>query len=144
MNVKIKRVDKSLPLPVYETEGSVGFDILARSDTIIEPKSIALVPGNLMVETPAGYMLMIASRSSTPRKKGLMKPHGIGVVDNDYCGNEDEIKLQVFNFTEEPVTVKKGEKISQGLFVRVDKFRWQEVDDMEQDSRGGFGSTDTT
>ncbi|MBS3133329.1 dUTP diphosphatase [Candidatus Woesearchaeota archaeon] len=140
MKVKIKRLDKSLPLPVYKTSGSVGFDISAREDTVIPPKSIALIPGNVIVETPPGYMLLVALRSSTPKKKGLHKPHGIGVIDNDYCGNEDEIKVQVFNSTDSEVKVEKGERIAQGIFVKIDKFEWEETDSMGK-SRGGFGST---
>ena len=92
LKVKIKRIDSTLPLPAYETDGSVGFDLLARADTVIAPQTIGLIPGNIIVEVPKGYMLMVASRSSTPRKKGLMKPHGIGVVDQDFCGPQDECK----------------------------------------------------
>lgn len=139
---KIKRIDKELPLPVYETDGSVGFDIIAREKAEIPPKEIKLVPGNIIVEVPKGYMLMVASRSSTPKKKGLTPPHGLGIIDHDYCGNEDEIKIQVYNFTEETVIVDRGEKIAQGVFIRIDKLDWEEVDEMEKDSRGGFGSTD--
>ncbi len=142
MHAKIQRIDKDLPLPCYETDGSVGFDILAREDTLIEAGGLALVPGNVIVEVPEGYMLTLASRSSTPKKKGLLTPHGIGIIDHDYCGPEDEIKVQVYNFTDEAVEVKRGEKIAQGLFVRVDKFVWKEVDAMAWPSRGGFGSTD--
>lgn len=140
--VNIKRIDKSLPLPVYETSGSVGFDIIARENAEIPPKEIILVPGNIIVEVPKGYMLMVASRSSTPRKKGLTPPHGLGIIDHDYCGNEDEIKIQVYNFTDEPVIVERGEKIAQGVFIRIDKLEWEEIDDMGANSRGGFGSTD--
>jgi len=140
MKIKIKRLDKSIPLPVYQTSGSVGFDISAREDTVVPPKSVALIPGNVIVETPLGYMLLIALRSSTPRKKGLHKPHGIGVIDNDYCGDEDEIKVQVFNSTDSEVKVEKGERVAQGIFVKIDKFEWEETDSMGE-SRGGFGST---
>lgn len=141
MNVKIQRVDRDLPLPKYETSGSVGFDLLARVDMAIEPGEVALVPGNIIVETPKGYMLVVASRSSLPRKKGLLTPHGIGIIDHDFCGPQDEIHIQVYNFTDETITVKRGEKIAQGVFVRVDTFEWEEVDQMEGKSRGGFGST---
>lgn len=141
--VKIKRIDKALPLPVYETNGSVGFDLLSREDLTIDPGEIKLVPANVVVEIPKGYMLMLASRSSTPRKKGLTKPHGIGVIDQDYCGEQDELKIQVYNFTQEPTQVNKGDKIAQGVFVRVDQLQFQEVDSMNHNQdRGGFGSTD--
>ncbi len=141
MKVNIKRIDKDLPLPVYETEGSVGFDILAREDVAIHPKSIGLIPGNIIVEVPKNYMLVVASRSSTPKKKGLLTPHGIGIIDHDYCGPEDEIKIQVFNFMDEGVVIRRGEKIAQGVFVHIDKFDWEEVETMKKPSRGGFGST---
>ncbi len=142
MNVKIKRVDKSLPLPKYETDGSVGFDLLCRESAEIAPHSIVLIPANVIVETPPGYMLMVCLRSSTPRKFGLMMAQGVGIVDNDYCGEEDELKIQVYNFTDEPVTVERGSRIAQGVFVRVDTAEWHEVDQMSASSRGGFGSTD--
>jgi dUTP pyrophosphatase len=141
MNVKIHRIDKDLPLPLYETRGSVGFDILAREDVAIAPHSIALIPGNIIVEVPTSYMLVIASRSSTPKKKGLSTPHGIGIIDHDYCGPEDEIKIQVYNLRDHGVIIRRGEKVAQGVFVHIDKFDWEEVDAMEKPSRGGFGST---
>ena len=141
MKVTIQRLDKELPLPVYETAGSVGFDILARLDTVIEPHQLAIIPGNIIVEVPDGYMLTVASRSSTPKKKGLLTPHGIGIIDQDYCGPADEIKIQVMNFSDAAVHILRGEKIAQGVFVRVDAFEWNEVEVMKKPSRGGFGST---
>jgi dUTP pyrophosphatase len=86
-------------------------------------------------------MLVVASRSSTPKKKGLLPPHGFGIIDHDYCGPEDEIRVLVYNFTNGDVVVGRGEKIAQGVFVKIDKFEWQEIDEIRRDSRGGFGST---
>lgn len=142
MKVKIKRVDKNLPLPVYETSGAAGFDIFARCEVKILSGNIELVPANLIVEVPSGYMLVVASRSSTPKKKGLTPPHGFGIIDHDYCGPDDEIKIQVYNFSGQQVTVKRGEKIAQGIFVRIDRFDWEEVEETRNVNRGGFGSTD--
>jgi dUTP pyrophosphatase len=142
MKVKIKRIDKTIPLPIYETQGAVGFDLLARTDATIQPKGIELIPANVIVQVPKGYALILASRSSTPRKHGLTKPHGIGVIDQDYCGDEDEIKIQVMNFTEKAVSIVRGTKIAQGLFVKVAKPSFREVDQIAKKSRGGFGSTD--
>jgi dUTP pyrophosphatase len=141
MKVTIQRIDCDLPLPRYETNGSVGFDLLARVDTLIEPGKVALIPGNIIVEVPKNFMLMLASRSSLPKKKGLLTPHGLGIIDHDFCGPNDEIHVQVYNFTNEPVVVKRGEKVAQGVFVHIDKFDWEEVDAMKNPSRGGFGST---
>ena len=142
MEVNIKRIDETLPLPKYETAGSVGFDLVCRESAEISPQSIVLIPANVIVETPPGYMLMICLRSSTPRKFGLMMPQGIGVIDNDYCGEEDELKIQVYNFTNAVVSVERGSRIAQAVFVRVDTVEWHEVQRMQTDSRGGFGSTD--
>lgn len=141
MKVKIKRIDKSLPLPVYETDGAVGFDIFAGEQVQIPSKEIAMVPSNLIIQVPKGYMLVVASRSSTPLKKGLTPPHGFGIIDHDYCGPNDEIKVLVYNFRDFEVVINKGEKIAQGVFVRIDKFAWDEVDEIKSESRGGFGST---
>jgi len=150
MKVKIKRIDSGLPVPVYETDGAVGFDILARENSIVPAGEIVLVPSNLIVSVPDGYMLIVASRSSTPRKKGLSTPHGFGIIDHDYCGPEDEIKIQVYNFTDDNVKIVRGDKIAQGVFVRIDKFELEEAagsedgsgsGDFREGSRGGFGST---
>jgi dUTP pyrophosphatase len=143
MKAKIKRVDKDLPLPKYETAGSVGFDFLCRESVAIKPHSLGLIPANVIVETPPGYMLMVTLRSSTPRKRSLLIPHGVGVIDQDYCGEGDEVKIQVYNFTSKPVTVERGDRIAQGIFVRVDTAQWSEVDRIESKTRGGFGSTGT-
>ena len=144
MTVKIKRLDTDLPLPQYETGGSVGFDLLCRESVTIAPQTVALIPANVVVETPPGYMLLVTLRSSTPRKLGLLIPHGVGIIDQDYCGEGDEIQIQVYNFTGQPVTIERGDKIAQGIFVRVDTAEWSEVPEMESETRGGFGSTDNT
>ncbi len=141
MNVKIKRLDKSVPLPQYQTPGSVAFDLSAKEDAIINPKEIKLIPTGLIVQTPPGYMLMLSSRSSLAIKKGLMMGNGVGIVDQDYCGPEDEIKIQLVNITDGAVEIKKGERIAQGMFVRVNTGEFEEVESLEKNSRGGFGST---
>jgi dUTP pyrophosphatase len=140
LKVQIKRIDKSLPLPVYATAGSVGFDLLCREDTEILPRQIGLIPGNVIVKTPAGYVLLLTLRSSTPRRKSLLIPHGLGIIDQDYCGEGDELKVQIFNFSDKAVEVKKGERIAQGLFMPVMRMEWEEIDDVNK-GRGGFGST---
>ncbi len=142
MKVRIKRIDKSLPLPVYETEGSVGFDLLTRENTLIRSKETGLIPCNIIIEVPNGYVLVITSRSSTPRKKGLLIPHGVGFIDQDYCGPDDEILAQFYNFSNQDTLVKRGEKIAQGILLPVDIVEWQEVSEIRKQSRGGIGSTD--
>ncbi|RKY00433.1 dUTP diphosphatase [Candidatus Poribacteria bacterium] len=141
MRVRIKRVDKTLPLPVYATEGAVAFDLICRETVTVKPGQVARIPANVIIETPPGYMLLISLRSSTPAKYGLLIPHGIGVIDNDYCGEGDEIMIQVYNFTDREVTVPRGARIAQGMFVKVERAEWEEVESMGRRTRGGFGST---
>ena len=140
-NVKIKLIDSSLPMPAYQTPGAVAFDIYSRIDMEIKPQTLEHIPTNLVVETPSGYMLVLSLRSSTPKRKGLLIPNGIGVIDPDFCGPDDEIKLIVFNFTNETVKIQKAERIGQGTFVRIDKFNLEEVSEMQNKNRGGIGST---
>lgn len=141
MQVHIKRIDNTLPLPEYQTPGAVAFDIYSRVDMTIDPRSVARIPTNLIIQVPKGYVLSVVTRSSTPVKKGLLIPHGMGVIDQDYCGDTDEILYQVYNFTEEPVAIARGERVGQAMFLRVDAAEWHEVAEMNQVSRGGFGST---
>jgi len=108
----------------------------------IAPGTIALVPTGLVIEVPAGHFLGIFARSSTPLKKGLMVANGVGVIDQDYCGPADEVKIQVLNFTAAPVQVSRGDRIAQGLFIPVARADWREAgDDLRDGSRGGFGAT---
>lgn len=141
MHVKIKRIDPTLPLPEYKTTGAVAFDIYSRTDLTVTPKSLARIPTNLIIEVPHGYLLAVVPRSSTPLKKGLLIPHGIGIIDQDFCGPEDEMLFQVYNFTDHEVAVSRGERIGQAAFLRVDQVRWEEVTEMTSATRGGFGST---
>ncbi len=141
MKIKIKRIDTSLPLPQYATPGSVCFDLLARTDMELAPKAVALIPTNIIIETPPGYMFIVIPRSSTPKKKGLLIPHGIGVIDQDYSGPEDEVLFQVYNFTDEAVKIAKGDRLAQGCFVPVERAEFEEVEQILDKSRGGIGST---
>lgn len=141
MKVKIKRIDKTLPLPEYHTAGAVAFDLYSRIDAIIPPRSLERLPTNIIVATPKGYMLEIKDRSSTLKRKRLLV--STGYIDNDYCGETDEILLQVYNLTDTDVKIEKGERLGQATFVRVDTAEWEEVNEMNQQSRGGFGTTGT-
>lgn len=141
MKIPIKRIDTSLPLPEYKTSGAAAFDLYAREDTTIHPRSLGYVPTNLIVGTPPGYVLIMASRSSTP-KRGLIIPHGIGIVDADFCGDEDELRMQLLNITAEPVSISRGERVGQAMFVQLLKAsEWEEKESLNKNSRGGFGST---
>lgn len=140
MRVRITRLDPTIPLPEHKTAGAVAFDIAPRVNTVVASGATVRIPTGLIIKTPPGYALIIVSRSSTPERKGLLLPNGIGILDQDYCGPTDELHLLVYNFTEAPVTVKKGERIAQGLFVPIERAEWDEGP-AAATSRGGFGST---
>ena len=138
---KIIRLDPEINLPNYATSESAGFDIAAAENISVLPGKTILIKTGLIIQAPKGHFLLLAARSSLPIKKGLMVANGIGVVDRDFAGPADEIKIQVYNFTDQPVDVKKGERIAQGLFLPVDQVEWQEVEKIEEKSRGGFGGS---
>ena len=141
MDVRIKRIDPALPLPRYATAGAVAFDLCARASVTIAPQATARVPCNVVIEVPPGYALVVASRSSTPVRKGLLKANGIGIIDQDYCGDTDEIQALFHNVTSSPVTVERGERIAQALLIPVPRVTWEEVTNFGTEDRGGFGST---
>jgi dUTP pyrophosphatase len=141
MAVRIRRLRPSISLPSYETTGSAAFDLAAAEDVLVPAAQVRLVPTGLVVEVPAGMFLGIFARSSTPLKRGLMVANGVGVVDSDYCGPDDEVKIAVVNFTAEPVQVRAGDRIAQGIFLPAARVQWEEVEQLRADSRGGFGST---
>jgi dUTP pyrophosphatase len=140
--VRIRRLHSSIALPEYQTPGAAGFDLAASADVEILPGQIALVPTGLVIEVPPGYWLGIFARSSTPLKRGLIVANGVGVIDQDYCGPADEVRVQVLNFTQAPVQVRQGDRIAQGLFIPVARAQWRDAEgDLREGSRGGFGAT---
>jgi dUTP pyrophosphatase len=141
MKAKIQRVQNSTELPKYHTAGSAGFDIAAYEDFTVQAGQVYLARTGLIIQAPEGHFLMLAARSSLAIKKGLKLANGIGIIDRDYCGPEDEIKLILHNFTSNPVEIKKGERIAQGLFVPVTQAELEEVSQIKDDSRGGTGSS---
>lgn len=139
MKLKIKRIDKSLPLPVYE-KGSACFDFICRQSVTVNPGEIKLVPSNVVIKVPKGYTILIFPRSSTPIKKGIIQPHSVGVLDSFYCGENDEIVLMFMNLTDKTVEVKRGEHLAQGMLVKYEQVEWIEVDRMKEKGRGGYNA----
>lgn len=140
MKLKIKRFDKSLPLPVHKTSGAVAVDLCSRLDVEIQPKEIAYIPMNVAIKIPDGYFILSAPRSSA-HKLGVMGINGVGIIDRDYCGNEDEYHFAAYNFTDKIVSIEKGTRLTQLLLIKCENFEFDEVDEMNEISRGGFGST---
>jgi len=141
VKIKIHRLDPAVSLPKYETNGAAGFDLAASQDMTIEPGEVALVPTGLVIEVPANHFLGVFARSSTPIKRGLMVANGVGIVDSDYCGPTDEIKIEAYNFTSRAVAVRRGDRLAQGVILSYARAEWDEGDGPNQPSRGGFGAT---
>ncbi len=139
--VPISRIHPDALLPRYQTAGAAGVDLAAVADLTVEPGAVALVPTGLVVHVPEGYFFGIFARSSTPLKRGLMVANGVGIVDSDYCGPGDEIKIEVFNFTSEPVRIARGDRLAQGVFIPCARAEWIEDGGPARPTRGGFGAT---
>ena len=133
MRLKIRRLDPTIPLPAYGTDEAAGFDLAAAHDVMIGPGQIALVRTGLVIEVPTGYFLAIFARSSTPLKRGLAVANGVGVIDPDYSGPNDEVMIQVLNFTKADVTVRRGDRLAQAIVLPAPRVSWDEV---TRDPRG--------
>ena len=83
---------------------------------------------------------MMAARSSL-HKRGLMFANGTAIFDEDYAGDQDEYKAILYNFSTEPVEVKKGDRVGQIIVMPYDKVQWEEVETLGNPERGGIGST---
>ncbi len=140
MKVSITRIDPTLPLPEYKTKGAVAFDLYSRVTMSIKPGEILLVPANLIVQVPKGYGLFVFSRSSL-HKRGLMLANSVGIIDRDYCGPEDELRMPLHNFTKKVTTIERGDRLAQAAFLKVPTVGFKEITVKKKASRGGFGST---
>ena len=141
MKISIVRLDPAVPLPSYQTAGSAGFDLASSADVTIATGQIALVPTGLVFAVPAGHFLGIFARSSTPLKKGLVVANGVGVLDSDYSGPTDELKIQLMNITAAPVTIARGDRLAQGVILPFVRAEFEESASASGPDRGGFGST---
>lgn len=134
-------------LPVKATVHSAGVDFIASQDIIIPAfrfkGEATLVPTGIKAFMPKNECLLIFARSSLPVNYGLIMSNGVGVVDSDYYNNpknEGHIMLEFNNLTNKHLTIKKGERIGQGIFYKVPRVSYGVK--LKTDKRGGgFGST---
>lgn len=115
-------------------------DLSARQTVTIPARSVGYVPLNIAVEFSPEYWLLITARSSL-HKRGVSLVNGVGVGDSDYCGDEDEYRAALLNFTDQPVTIERGERIVQMQLMKKTPMQLSEVAQLNNTSRGGFGST---
>ncbi len=140
MRVKIKRIDKSLPIPEYKTEKAAGFDVYSRETITIKPGEVRYIPLNIVLEIPEDSWVLLAPRSSA-HKMGITAANSIGIGDGDFCGENDEYHLAALNFTNKEVTIEKGNRVAQMIIMNYRQVSFEEVETMKNEDRGGFGST---
>ncbi len=133
---------EGLPLPHYHTAHSAGVDLHAAvdHDTVVEAGKWRLVPTGIAVAIPEGYEGQVRPRSGLALKHGIGMLNGPGTIDADYRG---EIGVILFNFSDVPFTVRRGDRIAQLVFARIEKAKLVEAAELSATERGkgGFGHT---
>ncbi len=134
--------NKNIELPKRSTSRSAGYDISLADDLTIEPGKIGLGATGIKAFMQDDEVLMMVPRSSLPRKYGLILPNSVGIIDSDYFENPTNdglIHIQLYNIGTESVTIKKGERVVQGIFKKY--LTVQDEDEILTMRTGGFGST---
>ena len=141
LKVKINNRGRQ-PLPTYATALSAGMDLRANieEDITLLPLQRQLVPTGLHIALPEGYEAQIRPRSGLALKHGITVLNTPGTVDADYRG---EIMVLLVNFSNEPFTVKDGERIAQMVIAKHEKVDFELVDTLDETERGagGYGHT---
>jgi len=141
--MQINIINKSKhDLPEYATEASAGLDLRANIDEAIEIGSLekVIVPTGLFMEIPIGYEAQVRPRSGLAFKHGVTVLNSPGTIDADYRG---EIKVILVNLSKEKFVIEDGKRIAQMVIAAHEQAEWNEVDELNDTSRGagGFGST---
>lgn len=141
--MKVRIVNKSgNALPQYATSASAGVDLRANlNDPVqINPLERDLISTGIFIELPVGYEAQVRPRSGLAMKKGLSVLNSPGTIDADYRG---EVKVILINLSQETVTIENGERIAQMVIQKHEQADWEEVEMLNETSRGtgGFGST---
>lgn len=143
INTLITAVDKTQPfnMPFSATLGSAGYDLAASQSVSIPPMDRIVIPTNLSLSLPFGYVGLVCPRSGLALKKGLTVLNAPGVIDCDYTG---EIKVMLVNLSLEMQNIKEGDRIAQLLIMEYSRVSFSMVKDLPTTVRGdqGFGSTD--
>ena len=138
--IKVKIFTESgAPVPVYMTEGASGADLFAFEDTVIKPKEAVLVRTGVRIEIEDGYECQVRPRSGYSMKNKILILNSPGTIDSDYRG---EIKVIMYNLSDESFSVKKNDRIAQMVFAEVIKAEFIS-EKLEESARGegGFGHT---
>lgn len=138
VEVSIRLRKPNAVVPEYHSSGAAAFDLAPLENLVIMPNEVKRAGTGLVIGAPPNHMLYITFRSSTPVRHGIIILEGI--VDEDYCGDDDELGLQVWNFTQEVKRIPAGTRIAQGMFIPVTHGQFILREHMGK-SRGGYGST---
>jgi len=137
-----EKIGRDIPLPYYATEGAAAVDLHACVDEAVTlpPGGRALLPTGLAVAIPAGYVGLLAVRSSMGIRHGVTLSNGVGVIDSDYRG---EIIVALTNLSDTPYTIQPGDRVAQLVISPVVQAQISLVDELDETDRGagGFGST---
>jgi dUTP pyrophosphatase len=145
-SIELLRLDpdnnQDIPLPRYMTAQSSGMDICAalNDDLVLAPGRIGLVPTGFAMALPDGFEAQIRPRSGLAVKHGITIINAPGTIDADYRG---EVKIALINLGQEPVTLKRGDRIAQMVIQQVCQVRINVVEQLNDTDRsvGGFGHT---
>jgi dUTP pyrophosphatase len=140
--VLIKKLDPTVELPAYKTDGASGMDLMAllKEPIILKPNSSCLVPTGLAVAFPNNFEIQIRPRSGLAAKKNISVLNTPGTIDSDYRG---EIKVILFNHGKNNFLINNKDRIAQMILTPVIKMELQEAEELPGTVRGegGFGST---
>lgn len=141
MNIRIINRSKN-SLPAYETLHAAGMDLRADVEEAItlKPMERKLVPTGLYIELPEGFEAQIRPRSGLAFKYGIGIVNSPGTIDADYRG---EIKVLLINFSDQLFEINAGDRIAQMVVARHEKVNWEQVEVLNETSRGagGYGHT---
>jgi len=141
MQVLIKRLDPTVPLPSYAKGGDAGADLVTRIDFTIKPGERMLIPTGISIALPNGYVALVHPRSGLAIKHGVTMVNSPGTVDAAYRG---ELQIILINHdSKEAVSFKRGDRIAQLVIQKVEHASFIEVSELPGSGRGtgGFGST---
>ena len=138
IRLEIKKLDPEATVPTKANRGDAGFDLYSVSDATIQPNSREVIKTGISMAIPDGFSGLIWPRSGMAVKQGI--DVFAGVVDAGYRG---EVMVCLYNSSESPVEVSKGDRIAQMLIQPVPLVRIAEVSNLDDTSRGdgGFGSS---
>ena len=115
-------------------------DLAAGEDVEVKAGELKLIPLGVAMRLPEGYEAIMAPRSSTFKKYGLLQANSIGVIDESYCGDGDQWLFPAYATRD--VTIPAGTRIAQFRIIRHQPaLCFEEVTALESEDRGGFGST---